>query len=257
MICLFFEGEQYIETLEISLGERFIVSLIKTPYGEQRVLINPHRNLMCITNAGHIKGISNRDIPKSVAYILKEHKVDGMLMVSKVGGINPLLRVGDIVLMDDYIDMTTIYDKSYYAFINPNIPRYDMQQPFCTRWGQGIFSLLKGSNISGKRNIFERGTYICTDGPGFESSAEIQAYRLAGADVVGHYLSPYVYYTRELKISFAAVSIVSNSYSNPDEILLDNDEIKTLINNIIDYALSSFRREFKEYHKLHWIKNLE
>lgn len=256
MICVFFEGSQYVELFEKRLGCNFEINVQATPYGKQQVLVPAGRNdLICITEAGHGTGLTDSQVPKSVAYILQQYNVDGMLMVSKVGGINSLLNVGDILVMSDYIDRTSIYDFSYMRDILGCIPRYDMQEPFNIPWRTECYRTLKNNGLYAGRNIFCKGVYICTNGPGFESKAEIASYDTMKCDVVGHYLSPYTYYCRELGIAYLTVSIVSNKY-DCDELLIDTDETKNVMVGIVTDAIESFKPHFREEQKKHWIRNL-
>ncbi len=255
MICIFFEGSQYVEMFEKNIGGKFETREEMTPYGMQKVGILDGRDIICITEAGHDTGLSDDMVPKSVAYILQKYNADGMVMVSKVGGINPLLNVGDILVMSDYIDRTSIYDFTYMRDIIKCIPRYDMQEPFNTPWREKCFKKLRNNPLYTGRNIFSKGVYVCTNGPGFESKAEIAAYDSLKCDVVGHYLSPYTYYCRELGIAYLTVSIVSNKYDS-DELLIDTDETKAVMTGIVADAVSVFEPQFREEQKKHWIRNL-
>lgn len=253
MIAYFFEGEQYLTYIQEKLGIQMINKEVETPYGKQKILIDNADSVIWFYNAGHYKNMADADVPRSVAYIMQIMNVSGFVMISKVGGINKLLNVGDVMIMDDYIDRTSIYDFSYKNNLMEEIPRYDMSDPFSEEWRESVFNKLVKDNII-KSNIYNRGIYICTNGPGFESKAEIGWYKMIGADVVGHYLSPYIYYCRELGISCMAASIISNNYHTKD-LLVDDDKTKDVICAIYK-AAGEFNDHWKEETKEHWIRNL-
>lgn len=256
MVCIFYEGRQYLSSFEDSLGCQTERREEMTPYGKQSVYVFEGKNIICIIEAGHEAGIEDRMVPKSVAYVLEKYNVDGMLMISKVGGINPLLEVGDILVMSDYIDRTSIYDFSYVSDRMELIPRYDMQEPFSPQWAAKCYQRIRNSHLYLGRNVFGNGVYACTNGPGFESKSEIAAYNKMGCDVVGHYLSPYMYYCRELGIAYLTVSIVSNTYAS-DKLLVDTDETKRIMTGLAEDALEAFDVSYKEEQKKHWIRNLK
>jgi 5'-methylthioadenosine phosphorylase len=58
--------------------------------------------------------------------------------------------------------------------------------------------------------VYPKGTYVCTEGPRYETPAEIKAYRILGADVVGMTGVPEVFLTKELGIEYASIAIVTN-----------------------------------------------
>lgn len=255
MICIFFEGEQYLEEVIYKKIRRPELILEQTPYGLQRIYLDSHNAVIYLTNAGHYGKTADREVPKTVAWILEKYQVRGMAMISKVGGINKLLSVGDVILADDYIDRTSIYEFSYKNSKKEEIPRYDMIEPFSEEWRNILFARFRKNQLGIDRNILRKGTYICTNGPGFESKSEIKAYQGMGADIVGHYLSPYTYYCRELKIAFVVISVVSNVYGC-DELLKDNKKTMDMLAIIIKTVMETFQEDYCEEQKKHWIKNL-
>lgn len=256
MICIFFEGSQYIPQLENVLGDKLQAKHCVTPYGEGDVLINENKDVICINNAGICFSKENSNIPKAVMYVLVQHQVKQMCILSKVGGINKLLHVGDTVISSDYLDKTTIYSKSILNDFSELPPRYDMLEPFSSAWRKRICLYLMQCRGNRAYNIFDNSTYVCTDGPGFESQAEIDSYYGLYADVVGHYLSPYIYYARELSIALVCVSVVSNSFYNDDGFLMETEETNEIFRNYISAVLATKDDLDGEAHKHHHLKNI-
>jgi purine nucleoside phosphorylase len=58
--------------------------------------------------------------------------------------------------------------------------------------------------------VRERGTYAATQGPRFESSAEIRRCERDGADIVGMTGMPEAGLARELDLCYASVAVVVN-----------------------------------------------
>jgi 5'-methylthioadenosine phosphorylase len=82
----------------------------------------------------------------------------------------------------------------------------DVTQPYCPH----ARSFLHAAARQGEIALQNGGTYLCTDGPRFETPAEIRVFAGWGADVVGMTGVPEATLAREAQISYAGVSIVTN-----------------------------------------------
>ena len=58
--------------------------------------------------------------------------------------------------------------------------------------------------------IRPNGVYVCTNGPRFETAAEIRMAKLLGADVVGMTAMPEAILARELEIHYAGIAVSVN-----------------------------------------------
>jgi len=58
--------------------------------------------------------------------------------------------------------------------------------------------------------VWDRAVLVCTEGPRFETPAEIEMFRRLGCDVVGMTVAPEAVLARELEICYATVCFVSN-----------------------------------------------
>ncbi|MGE5509040.1 MAG: hypothetical protein ACM3RP_11235, partial [Chitinophagales bacterium] len=58
--------------------------------------------------------------------------------------------------------------------------------------------------------LHAKGCYVCTEGPRYETPAEIRAYRTLGGDLVGMTSVPEVVLAREAEICYAGVALVTN-----------------------------------------------
>jgi purine-nucleoside phosphorylase len=105
----------------------------------------------------------------------------GTLVVSNAcGGMNPLWRPGDIMLITDHINL--IGDN---PLVGPNDdalgPRFpDMSEPYDSALGA-----LAREVASEQRTLLREGVYVAVAGPSLETRAEYRFLRLIGADVVG------------------------------------------------------------------------
>jgi len=134
---------------------------------------------------------------------LKSLGVTGILASTAVGGMRPEWGPGTLVLLDNLIDCTTSRDKTFF---DERAVHVDATHPYCAQ----LRSLLGQTATREQLALEPAGTYICTDGPRFETAAEIRAYARWGADVVGMTGAPECFLAREAEIAYAGVSIVTN-----------------------------------------------
>ncbi|HVF11031.1 MAG TPA: MTAP family purine nucleoside phosphorylase [Abditibacteriaceae bacterium] len=134
---------------------------------------------------------------------LKQIGVTGILASTAVGSLRPEWPAGTLVLLDQFIDCTTARAKTFF---DEQPVHVDVTEPYCG----GLRALLQQVAAEANIELQEKGTYLCTDGPRFETPAEIRAYAKWGADVVGMTGVPEAVLAREASISYAGVSIVTN-----------------------------------------------
>ncbi len=104
-----------------------------------------------------------------------------LLVVSNAcGGLNPYYRCGDIMLIEDHINL--LGDNPLIGINDDRLgPRFpDMCEPYCQRL---IDRALGFANHAGIRA--HKGVFVAVAGPNLETRAEYRFLRLIGADVVG------------------------------------------------------------------------
>ncbi|HEX8833291.1 MAG TPA: MTAP family purine nucleoside phosphorylase [Abditibacteriaceae bacterium] len=135
---------------------------------------------------------------------LKKLGVTAILASTAVGSLRREWAPGTLVLLSQFIDATTTRDKTFF---DDRAVHIDVTEPYCPRLRALLGESAEDLNLS----LHDGGTYLCTDGPRFETPAEIRLYSAWGADVVGMTGVPEVVLAREANISYAGVSIVTNA----------------------------------------------
>jgi len=146
--------------------------------------------------------------------------VSEILSFSMVGSLNSEYKTGSLVIADQFLDFTkdhppTLYSDDEFAFV-------DITEPFCPRMRLRIIAVCQDSNIA----MHPFGCYACTNGPRFETKAEIKMFRILGGDLVGMTIVPECIYAREAGICYATVSGVVNMGAGIEQVALDNDTIR-------------------------------
>jgi purine-nucleoside phosphorylase len=103
-----------------------------------------------------------------------------LILSQAVGGMNPNYRAGDIMIIDDHINL--MGDNPLVGINDDRLgPRFpDMSQPYDFRL------IEKGLEIARRANfVAHRGVTVAVTGPNLETRAEYRFLRQIGADVVG------------------------------------------------------------------------
>ena len=134
----------------------------------------------------------------------RELGVERIISIGASGGISPNMKPGTITLPDQLIDSTSGRLSSYYD--KDEVVHIDFTDPFCGDLRKYLVHASEGSDVK----CINHGTYICTNGPRLETAAEIRAFGILGADMVGMTAMPEAALARELEICFAGISIITN-----------------------------------------------
>jgi 5'-methylthioadenosine phosphorylase len=168
-----------------TLGRHRVAGLMR--YGPQRNTASHHINF------------------RANLWALRDLGVERVVSQNAIGSVNPMLQPGDIVISDDFIDLTkarplTLYDT------DQSWVRVDMTEPFCPEVRKALVAATRG--VFGRAQ--DGGTFICVEGPRFETPAEIRMYHQWGADIIGTPLVPEVVFAREAGMCFASIAPIIN-----------------------------------------------
>jgi len=168
-------------------------------------------------------GVGHRVPPHRINYranlqALHDVGVEAILATAVSGGINPKYRVGELVLIDQFIEFTHGRD---HTFFDEEVRHTDMSDPY----DSDLRRLLMETAVSEGIGLLDGGTYVCSNGPRFETAAEIQMYASFGGDLVGMTGYPEVALARELNLPYAAIGVVSNPAAGLSEKDLSLEEI--------------------------------
>jgi 5'-methylthioadenosine phosphorylase len=135
----------------------------------------------------------------------KKLGIEKIISVSAVGGIKRGLKPGDIVVLDQIVDMTKKRKSTFYDG-KSGVIHIDFTHPYCPEMRQLILKAGKRARVSLKNG----GTYIAVEGPRLETAAEIKAFGRFGCDVVGMTGMPEASLAREVELCYINISVVAN-----------------------------------------------
>lgn len=142
---------------------------------------------------------------------LKNVGVTKIIATNSVGSMNEDMPPGSFVIPDDFLDFSQDRVKTFYE---DKVVHIDVTEAYCP----SLRDVLAQSG-----DVILGGTYVCTEGPRFETPAEIKMFKMLGGDLVGMTGVPEVTLAREREICYNSICIVSNYASgiSPDELTID------------------------------------
>jgi len=186
--------------------------VIRTPYGEpsapmvfgqlggQEAVFLPRHG------AGHAVPPHEVNYRANI-WAIKQTGVDKVIAVNAVGGISPdYLASGTLVIPDQVIDYTYGRAHTFFGSEKKKVTHVDFTNPYCEELRQTVVQAAAGAQVK----VVGRGTYGATQGPRFESAAEIRRMERDGADIVGMTGMPEAGLARELELCYASISLVVN-----------------------------------------------
>ncbi|MGV8145234.1 MAG: S-methyl-5'-thioinosine phosphorylase [Alkaliphilus sp.] len=191
------------------IGENVCTRILETEYGNAEVDIVKIYGEEIVFLARHGKSHSNP--PHLINYranikALEHLGVKHIFSTVAVGSCNDKYAPGDIVVIDDFLDFTKVRPITFHEGGAHRVKHTDMSDPYCGNLRKEF------CNIAGQLGIDIQGdsVYTCTEGPRFETAAEIKMYKKLGGDVVGMTNVPEVVLAKELNMCYAAVGIITN-----------------------------------------------
>jgi len=136
------------------------------------------------------------------------------------GGIHHGLRSGDLVLIQDHINLL-----GTNPLLGPNHDEWGPRFPDLLHAYDSGLQLLAEESAIENGILLKRGTYIAFTGPSFETPAEIRMARILGADLVGMSTVPEVIVARHMGMRTCAISCVANAAAGMTGQILTHQEV--------------------------------
>lgn len=152
--------------------------------------------------------------------VMKAIGVKKLIVTNAAGGINENFAAGNLMLIQDHINQFGT---------NPLIGENDNAQgvrfpDMSKAYSRELLTLAE--NVAAEKNIdVQKGVYVGTTGPSYETPAEVRMLRTLGGDAVGMSTVPEVIAARHSGIEVLGISCISNMAAGILDQPLTHDEV--------------------------------
>lgn len=197
---------------------------VETVHGPVELMVGERWGRQVVFLARH--GGQHETPPHQINYraniaALKKLGVTAVVATAAVGTLTPRIPPGRLALLTDFIDLVS---GRAATFFDHDVIHLDYTRPYCPRLRATLAAAAAELGLELEREA----TYLCTKGPRFETGAEIRAYRLWGADVVGMTNVPEVVLAREAELCYAAVALATNDAAGVSGHQLTHGEVDAM-----------------------------
>ncbi|MBI2874815.1 MAG: S-methyl-5'-thioadenosine phosphorylase [Firmicutes bacterium] len=197
--------------------------IVPTPYGEVEILFGRRGPREVCFLARHGRGHTvppHRINYRGNIWALRKAGVRWIIASSAVGSLNPQMKPGELVLVDQFLDFTKSRDATFHDGAG-GVVHVDFTEPYCPALREHLGAAAASLDLT----AHPAGTYVCTEGPRFETPAEIAFFRGAGGDLVGMTGVPEVVLAREAELCYASVALVTNFAAGISPTILTHREV--------------------------------
>lgn len=203
---------QLVESIEVACEipyeeiPHFVSSTVEHHAGKLILGRLSGKPVVCMSGRFHFyEGYSLEEITFPVR-VMKALGITQLLISNVAGGLNGDYSLGDIMILDDHINLL-----GTNPLVGPNDPELgerwpDMFEPYDKKLQQKAISIAEKHGIT----VQPGGVYACMSGPSLETRAEYRMLERLGADAIGMSTVPEVIVAVHAGLSVFACSIITD-----------------------------------------------
>lgn len=147
--------------------------------------------------------------------------VEVMILTNSAGGLDPDMRPGDFLVMEDHINL-----MGANPLMGPNLkqlgPRFpDMSEAYDRALNKKLISVMKSKGLKPWTGI-----YCAVSGPTYETPAEVRYLQLLGGKAVGMSTVPETIAANHLGLRVVGISCISNLAAGLSQSRLSQEEVR-------------------------------
>lgn len=224
--------------------------IVNTPYGKSSIIVPKDKNYYFLSRHGEKHSLAPHKINyRANIWALHELGVEFIYAICAVGSIKKDFKPGSILLLKDFLDFTKSRTQTFFDGDILPLKHLEMSNPYSLSLNEAF-----EKEFNEKLN---KGIYVATEGPRFETATEISFYRSIGGDVVGMTNVPEVILARELELEYSAICYVTNyctglvEYVNESDIAIAKETNRKKILSSIDHVFSKeadlYKRQYPNF----------
>ncbi len=197
-------GLTQLEGLTISRRE-----MVRTPFGAPSgpVMYGELQGHAIVFLARHGHGHTippHRINYRANIWALREAGAEKVIAVASVGGIDEACTPTSVVIPDQIIDYTYGREHTYFDGSPERVEHVGFSDPYDESVRQQLIAAARDAGVP----LVESGCYGVTEGPRYETAAEIKRMQRDGCSIAGMTGMPEAALARELALAYASCSVV-------------------------------------------------
>ncbi|MGH1543750.1 MAG: S-methyl-5'-thioinosine phosphorylase [Arenicella sp.] len=172
---------------------------------------------------------------------LAELGVDKVIGLAAVGGIDEACSPGQLILPDQLMDYTYARDMTFFDQ-QAEVAHAEFTEPYSAELRESFIQCAQQHGIE----LVSSGTYAVTQGPRFETRAEILRYQRDGATIVGMTAMPEAVLAREKGMAYITIASSVNFAAGVQAGVISHEDIHqayTLASDKLYTVLPDFLRQ--------------
>lgn len=178
---------------------------VETPYGAPSATVTrariDDREVLFLPRHGRHHEVPPHQINyRANVCALKKLGASQIVSISAVGSMQEAIAPGDVVVVDQYIDLTKRRVSTFFE--DGIVGHVAFADPVCRALADAAAN---AAEAAGAR-VHRGGTYVCIDGPQFSTRAESYLYKSWGVSVIGMTALPEAKLAREAALPYATLA---------------------------------------------------
>ncbi len=220
---------------------------IETPYGPPSDLVLRGRDRASGTTILFLPrhGRGHRLSPTEINYranvcALKRLGATHLVSVSAVGSMREEIAPGDLVIVDQFIDLTKRRASTFFE--GGIVGHVAFADPVCPYLSAALAAAAVRALDGTQKKLHVGGTYVCMEGPQFSTRAESLLYRSFGVHVIGMTAMPEAKLAREAELPYALLAM-STDYDcwHATEVSVTVEAVIAVLQENVAYARRTIR----------------
>jgi 5'-methylthioadenosine phosphorylase len=197
---------------------------VTTRYGSAQLSQGSFRGEEVVFLARH--GAKHGTPPHKVNYraniaALVKLGVEKVVATAAVGSLNEKMPPGSMILLEQFLDFTKAREATFFDGGESGVVHTDFTAPYCPEINERLLAAAGNAGLE----LQSGAVYVCTEGPRFETPAEIRMFRQLGGDLVGMTNVPEVVLAREAGLCYSTVALATNFAAGISKTVLTHQEV--------------------------------